>query len=225
MERIGCDATRIEIPSLIDLLNMNRPAPDIAPHKQFAEILAALDSAKDHARGWMGSGYRLAAVSHASASKILSGRGSQDFGGRWNAAGTFPAVYCSLLPETAVTETMTRFRKTGLKARQPLPGVLISLAVKLQRVLDFTDPHDISVAEPFLAKAKRENWQNLQDKGREATSQAIGRAAHQLGIEGILFPSAVVADAKNLVVFPDNLRAKSILRIENAAVLRKYVHE
>ena len=154
-----------------------------------------------------------------------SGRGSQEFGGRWNAAGTFPAVYCSLLPETAVTETMTRFRKTGLKARQPLPGVLISLAVKLQRLLDFTHPHDISVVEPLLAKAKRENWQNLQDKGREATSQAIGRAAHQLGIEGILFPSAVVTGAQNLVVFPENLRARSILRIDNAAVLRKYVHE
>ena len=157
--------------------------------------------------------------------RLLSGRGSHEFGGRWNAAGTFPAVYCSLLPETAVTETMTRFRKTGLKARQPLPGVLISLSVKLQRVLDFTDPHDISVVEPFLAKAKRENWQYLQDKGREATGQAIGRAAHQLGIEGIRFPSAVVAGAKNLVVFPENLRARSILRIENAAVLRKFVHE
>ena len=204
---------------------MNRPAPGIAPHKQFAEILAALDSAKNRAQGWTGNGFRLAAASHASASKILSGRGSQEFGGRWNATGTFPAVYCSLLPETAVTETMSRFRRTGLKARQPLPGVLISLAVKLQRVLDFTDPHDISGAEPFLAKAKRENWQSLQDKGREATGQAIGRAAHQLGIEGILFPSAVVAGAKNLVVFPGNLRARSILRIENAAVLRKYVHE
>ena len=92
-------------------------------------------------------------------------------------------------------------------------------------MLAFTDSHDISVVEPFLAKAKKENWQNLQDKGREATRQAIGRAAQQLGIEGILFPSAVVTGAQNLVVFPENLRARSILRIENAAVLRKYVHE
>ena len=204
---------------------MNRPAPAIAPHKQFAEILAALNSVKDQARAWTGNGFRLAAMSHASASKILSGRGSQEFGGRWNSAGTFPAVYCSLLPETAVTETMTRFRKTGLKARRPLPCVLVSLAIKLQSVLDFTDPRAFPTVEPFLAKAKRENWQKLQDEGREASSQAIGRAAHQLGIEGILFSSAVAAGANNLVVFPENLRARSILRIENAAVLRKYVHE
>jgi len=111
---------------------MSRPAPGITPNKQFAEILTALDGAKDRARAWTGNGFRLAAVSHASASKILSGRGSLAFGGRWNAAGTFPAVYCSLLPETAVTETMNRFRKTGLKARRPLPGVLVSLAIKLQ---------------------------------------------------------------------------------------------
>ena len=204
---------------------MNRPVPIIAPHKQFAEILAALDGAKDHARAWTGNGFRLAAVSHASAAKILSGRGSQEFGGRWNAAGTFPAVYCSLLPETAVTETMSRFRKTGLKARRPLPGVLVSLAIKLHRVLDFTNPHEFPAVDPFLARAKRENWQKLQDEGREAGSQAIGRAAHQLGFEGILFSSAVVAAAGNLVVFPNNLRARSILRIESEAVLRRYVHE
>jgi len=92
-------------------------------------------------------------------------------------------------------------------------------------VLDFTNPREFSAIAPFLAKAKRENWQKLQDEGREASSQAIGRAAHQLGIEGILFSSAVAAGATNLVVFPDNLRARSVLRIENEAVLRKYVHE
>ena len=204
---------------------MNGPSPGITPHKQFAEIFAALDGAKDHARAWTGNGFRLAAVSHASAGKVLSGRGSQEFGGRWNAAGTFPAVYCSLMPETAVTETMSRFRKTGLKARRPLPGVLVSLAIKLHRVLDFTNPREFPAAEPFLARAKRENWQKLQDEGREASSQAIGRAAHLLGFEGILFSSAVAAGAANLVVFPVNLRARSILRIESEAVLRKYVHE
>lgn len=204
---------------------MNGRAPGITPHKHFAEILVALDGGKDQARAWTGNGFRLAAVSHASTGKILSGRGSQEFGGRWNAAGTFPAVYCSLLPETAVTETMNRFRKTGLKARRPLPGVLVSLAIKLQSVLDFSDPHALPAVESFLAKAKRENWQRLQDEGREASSQAIGRAAHQLEIEGILFSSAVVLGAKNLVVFPDNLRSKSFLRIENAADLKKYVHE
>ena len=183
------------------------------------------DGTREEIAERLGSGYWLAAVSHASASKILSGRGSQEFGGRWNAAGTFPAVYCSLLPETAVTETMNRFRKTGLKARRPLPGVLVSLAIKLQSVLDFTNPREFPTVDPFLAKAKRENWQKLQDEGREASSQAIGRAAHQLGIEGILFSSAVTSGANNLVVFPDNLRARSILRIENEAVLRKYVHE
>jgi len=206
-------------------MRMKEPAPVIAPHKQFAEIHATLDGVKKQARAWTGIGFRLAAVSHASVSNILSGRGSQRFGGRWNAAGTFPAVYCSLLPETAVTETMTRFRKTGLKARTPLPGVLVSLTIKLHGVLDFTDPVECRPIEPFLSKAKKENWQKLQDKGREAGCQAIGRAAHQLGIEGILFTSAVVAGGKNLVVFPDNLRPGSILRIENEAVMRRYLHE
>ena len=204
---------------------MSDTVPAIVPHGRFEEILAAVGDLKDQARPWNGMGFRFAAVSHAAPGKILSGRGSQEYGGRWNAAGTFPAVYCSLLPETAVSESMNRFRRSGLKPLSPLPGVLVSIEIKLHKVLDLSQPGDRMALDPFLAKAKKENWQKLQDQGREAFGHAIGRAVWQLGLEGILFSSVVVQDGGNLCIYPDNLHSKSMLRIENESILRKYVLE
>src|SRR5437899_2192329 len=122
---------------------MSKPAPAIAPHKQFEAILAAAGAAKKHARAWAGTGYRLVAVSHSAPEQMLSGIGSQTFGARWNPPDSFPAVYCSLLPETAVSESMNRFRWTGLKPRSPLPGVLVSMKIKLHSVLDFSKPAEL----------------------------------------------------------------------------------
>ncbi len=200
---------------------MNVQAPAIIPHPQFAEMLPMIEGIPT--QSWSGNGFRLAALSYTSG--ILSGKGSQIYGGRWNAPGTFPAVYGSLLPETAVSEAMSRFRKTGMEARRPLPGVLVSLVIQLQTVFDFTDPRKFPAITSVLLKAKRENWQKSQDEGRESTGQAIGRAAKELGVEGILFSSTVVRAAGNIVIFPENLRAKSILRIENKAELNKFIHE
>ena len=42
-------------------------------------------------------------------------------------------------------------------------------------------------------------------------SQALGRLAWALGLEGLLVPSAVVRRGLNLVVFPENLRPSSRL--------------
>src|SRR5438874_2135291 len=147
---------------------MSKPAPVITPYKQFEAILAAVTAAKKHAQAWEGTGYRLVAVSHSTPEHMLSGIGSQTFGARWNPPGSFPAVYCSLLPETAVSESMNRFRRTELKPRSPLPGVLVSMKIKLQNVLDFSKPDDLHGLEPFLSKATKENWQKLNDQGRES---------------------------------------------------------
>ena len=154
---------------------MSKPAPAITPHKQCEAILTAVSAAKKHAPAWAGTGYRLVAASHATPEQMLSGIGSQTFGARWNPPGSFPAVYCSLLPETAVSESMNRFRRTGLKPRSPLPGVLVSMKIKLYSVLDFSKPKELHGIEPFLSKATKENWQKLNDQGRESTSQAIVR--------------------------------------------------
>ena len=47
---------------------------------------------------------------------------------------------------------------------------------------------------------------------RESASQAIGRAAFALGLEGLLVPSHVARARMNLIAFPDNLLPGSELR-------------
>ena len=59
------------------------------------------------------------------------------------------------------------------------------------------------------------------NQGREALTQAVGRIAFQMGLEGSVVPSPQVRKGKNLIVFPTNLRKKSSLVIQNAEELPK----
>jgi len=59
------------------------------------------------------------------------------------------------------------------------------------------------------------DWREERANGREALTQAIGRATYEAGYEGLLVPSAAIPNGVNLVVFPENLVGKSILRYIN----------
>jgi len=50
-----------------------------------------------------------------------------------------------------------------------------------------------------------EDWRKVNDSGHESESQALGRAAHDIGAEAILAPSARVAHGVNLIYFPESL--------------------
>jgi hypothetical protein len=53
------------------------------------------------------------------------------------------------------------------------------------------------------AQLMREPWMQLQQSGREALTQAVGRAAWTLGFEGLMVPSAENPVGLNLAVFND----------------------
>ncbi len=57
----------------------------------------------------------------------------------------------------------------------------------------------------FLSKAN--------SKGKEALTQAIGRAAAEAGLEALIVPSAQSRAKPNLAVFMENLRSKSIVEL------------
>ena len=69
-------------------------------HPDFPRIARAL--ARVPARAWSGLAYRSVSPAYAGARDVLSGEGVRRYGGRWNAAGSFAAVYASLTPETSV---------------------------------------------------------------------------------------------------------------------------
>ena len=67
----------------------------------------------------------------------------------------------------------------------------------------------------MIEEARRDK----QAIGHEAVTQAIGRLAHDLGWEALLVLSAARSHGVNLILFPDNLSARSIVQIVNAGDL------
>lgn len=93
-------------------------------NKEFHKIESALRSCLDRAAPWAGEVFRSAAPKYAGTRDMTTGLGSAHAGGRWNPPGSFPTVYASLEPETAMSESLATFRYYGLGAPQrPSPPV------------------------------------------------------------------------------------------------------
>jgi hypothetical protein len=95
---------------------------------------------------------------------------------------------------------------TVLAARQ----VLVHVRAKLERVLDLTDPAVLAVPQVQAAGITpalltRDGWWMDNDKGLEAPTQAIGRAAYEAGLHGLIRLSAASSDTRNLDVFVPKL--------------------
>ncbi|HLW65477.1 MAG TPA: RES family NAD+ phosphorylase, partial [Gemmataceae bacterium] len=82
--------------------------------------------------------YRSTSPKYASEADLVTGRGSAQFGGRWNPIG-IAAVYASLTPETAMAETLASNRYYGLPVEDAMPRVFVAVRVRLKRVLDLRD--------------------------------------------------------------------------------------
>ena len=132
-----------------------------------------------------------------------SGRGARNFGGRWNPPDSFAVIYCGLDVSTVVGEFHRLARRQGVAARGFLPRELYRLRVDLLAVLDLRD----DAARRAIGLSDREL--RGDDLG---ACQAIGAAAHSVGIEGVLAPSAADGGTA-LAVFLDALRPDSAVEV------------
>lgn len=160
----------------------------------------------------------------SSAVKLLDGKGSLKTGGRWSAAGTFRAVNLSTSQETAIKESSASFTYYNFAPSDVRPKVLVGVRPRLAKVLDLVDPRGLRILpwiglEGLLA----EDWRNVNDAGHEALSQALSRASHASGAEGLLAPSARVAGGINVVYFPDSLAASSKVEILGEEELTRWL--
>ena len=160
-------------------------------------------------RPWHGTAYRVTTLDYPNPKSILLGQGSFLHGGRWNAIGSFRAVYGSTVDTVAVAES----RATADYAQIPLPfatpRLLVAIELALQAVLDLTHA---SVRERLgitIDELRTEDWRKVQEDGRESFTQAIGRAVFSSGGEGVCVPSGRVPGGVNVVYFPQNHRAAS----------------
>ena len=191
----------------------------ISPHPDTTKLRERMCRVLDAAKPWSGTWYRATTAEFANREDLLTGIGSRMTGGRWNAPGSFNALYGCLEPETAMAEALANYRGYGIPVSEAMPLVFVAVTVELQAVLDFTD-REMQRILGVSARAMRSSpWRALQEQGHEALTQALGRIAWEERLEGILVPSARVAGAVNVVLFPGRRRAGSSWRIQRARLL------
>jgi RES domain-containing protein len=130
-----------------------------------------------------------------------SGRGSAEFGGRFNRPGV-EARYLALTPETALREYQ------GESALLP-PATITTFLVSSPRIVDFSRGYDAATWSPIWQEADC-NWKRLAFFDRiEPPSWVIGDIVREAGHAGILYRSVRHADGTCLVLFPDQALATS----------------
>jgi len=184
------------------------------PHPESRRIAAAL--ARLPAKPWKGIAFRSTTPAYAGSKDLLSGEGVRRHGGRWNPPGVFAAVYASLTPETALAEALGRFREYGISVADAMPRVLTALEVEIAALADLTAPAARRNLRVSRQRMRGEPWRRATEEGREALTQAIGRAAFESGLEGLLVFSAPDPSGRNLVLFPARLRPGSRLQVHPA---------
>lgn len=129
----------------------------------------------------------------------LSAEGARIQGGRWNPPNSFPVLYLALDRSTAAAEFYRRAEREGRPPEQLLPRRLYRYRVELEAVLDLTGRDALTHAALSPTDISSDDLSRCQ---------AVGDAAHYLGLEAILTPSATSA-GRNLAVFFDRLRSGS----------------
>ena len=140
---------------------------------------------------------------------------AQKSGGRWNPKESFAALYTSLGPETALAEVKAHYEYYELDFADATPTVLSSLDVDLHHVLDIMEGQVRTSLRLSLKRMKDEDWRKLNRDGEISLTQALGWKLKEAGFEAILVPSFAYLNSRNLVIFPDNLRAGSTVSIAN----------
>jgi hypothetical protein len=68
-----------------------------------------------------------------------------------------------------------------------------------------------------------EDWEKLNNRGNETLAQAFGRAIRDLNFEGLIVPSSRDQRGRNLIWFPDDLRADSRIEIIGQEKLKQWL--
>lgn len=162
---------------------------------------------------WGGVAFRAAPLQYGRLTRLLDGRGALKFGGRWSAPGSFRAVNLSTTQEAAVAESNGNFAHYNLQC-DIRPKVVVGVQLSLRKVLDLVSPKGI-VSENWvrIGALLSEDWREANDFGCEAITQALGRAAHDCGADGLLTPSARISGATNIVFFLESIIADASVKI------------
>jgi len=183
----------------------------IKPHPDYDQIKRAIQKLTRKGQPFSGVCYRCTEPQFAD--QIVSGLGSQLHGARWTPKNSFPTVYLCETAEAALQEYLARGRRMKIPDHKSLPMVMAWIKVKFANLLDTTDAKIAGIINPILATDKI-HWRAIQDR-REAVSQAIGRAIHQVCFSGLIATSQASPRSRIVIIFPRKLRAPEMLSAPN----------
>ena len=140
---------------------------------------------------------------------MLTGEGSRIHGGRWNRPSSFATVYASFSDTTALAESKANYLYYGVDPADALPRTLVAVDIRLSSVLDLTN----GMIRKTGTRMRNDDWRAWNKRGAESLTQAIGRAAYEQSLEGLIVPAC--DGGRNLVWFPGNLRSRAKITIRN----------
>ena len=115
-----------------------------------------------------------------------------------------------------MAESLAQNRYYGIPLEDAMPRTFVAITVNLQFILDLRDGAVRQRLQVSRDRILTVDWRKEVRFGQEPITQAIGRAAIAVGLEGLIVPSAADFDGNNLLVFPSNLRPGSELKVLNA---------
>lgn len=86
---------------------------------------------------------------------------------------------------------------------------MVSVKVELSQVLNLAISEVRRSLRLGEQRIRSDDWRKHQDAGKESLTQAVGHAAQEAGLEGLLVPSAACRHGINLVFFPANRKPGS----------------
>ena len=128
--------------------------------------------------------------------------GALIYGGRYNNAGEFGAIYLSKSQKGCAAEVKSR-------PAHPPDYLVGKIQVKLGKVCDLTDPELLKKLGLTRKQLTAVDW---------AETQALGDIIRDAGFEGIIVPSAA-GDFNNLVIFVDRMSGASSIDLEDVEKL------
>lgn len=136
------------------------------------------------------------------------GAGARTIGGRWNPPNSFATLYLGLSVEVVQAEFHRLAERAGRSPADFLPRNLLRYKIRLDAMLDLRDASALE-ALGLTAEHLRSN--------DPALCQEIGEAAHHLGREGILAPSAA-GSGHVVAVFLERLLPDSQIKLVSTTV-------
>lgn len=192
-------------------------ARGISDHPDFDQLLRRVTALVAHAGSLRDVVFRCSEPTYATKDDLLTGEGSRKHGGRWNPPSSFATVYAAFSDATALAESKAHFLYYGLDPVDALPRTIVAVDAKFAKVLDLTDGTVRKALGVSATRMRGDDWRKLNRHRAESLTQAIGRAAYESGLDGLIVPAC--DGGKNVVWFAGNLRGTSKATIRNVGKL------